>query len=730
MEAKNLNDQNPETADLNHNQNQEEKPQAAKKTASDQKNTKVTPKSSEKVDKQLLDKEKVTISKQIGSIVLKSDGKKHVQKEQFVASHQIDEPVHKQILDLLKDIEKEQHNGKPAPAKKVVIRQIEEVDHKLVLVLIRDTNNLAAKKSVGTTSVEDDIDYDQLNKQELVDLLEEVVLESDAAKIKSQVAQIKVAFYRRNKEDIDNKKQDFIADGGDEASYEHILDPLEVRFQNAFNIYRHNKAKYAEELENVKQANLQEKYRILEDLKNLINSEETLKKTYDEFQNLQEQWKQVGLVPASELNDLWQNYHFLVEKFFDKVRINKELRDLDLKKNLEKKIELCEKAEELLMETSIIKSFKLLQKYHEEWREVGPVPRENNDEVWERFKTATEKINERRRDHYKELQDVQKDNFEAKEALCEQAELLVSEVDCSTVSDWEKTTEKVNSLMKVWKSIGRAPKNKNDEIWKRFKKSLDLFYEQKRSFFSEIKKQQVDNYNLKVKLCERAESLQESDSWKITSDELINLQKEWKKIGPAPRKYSDKIWKRFRAACDTFFDRKSEFFKDRRHEEEENLKMKQAIIDDIKSFKALKNKDENIEALKNFQKQWNEIGHVVYKEKDKIYKQFKNAISELSSKLSITNSDLSISNFENKIETYKNSSDGEHNLLKERAFLANKLKKLKDDIILWENNIGFFSNSKQSNAFKEEFEKKIESAKKNQSSIQDKIKLIDKELEG
>ncbi len=728
MEAKNLNDQNPETADLK--QNQEEKPQAGEKPASDKKNTKIDSKDSEKVAKQLLKKEKTTISKQVRSPVLKSSGKKHVQKKQAVITPQIDELLQKQILDLLKGVEKEQHNGIPTPAKKVVVRQIEEVDHKLILVLIRDTNNFAAKKPVGTASEGGDIDYDQLNKQELVDLLEEVVMESDTVKIKSQVAQIKGAFYRRNKEDLDNKKQDFIAEGGDEASYDHILDPLEVRFQNAFNVYRHNKAKYAEELENVKQANLLEKYRILENLKTLINSEETLKKTYDEFQNLQEQWKQVGLVPASELNDLWQNYHFLVERFFDKVRINKELRDLDLKKNLEKKIELCEKTEELLMESSIIKSFKLLQKYHEEWREVGPVPRENNEEIWERFKTATEKINERRREHYKELQEIQKENFEAKEALCEQAELLISELDCSTVSDWEKTTEKVNGLMKVWKSIGRAPKNKNDEIWKRFKISLDQFYEQKRDFFSEIKKQQVENYNLKVKLCERAETLQDSDSWKITSDELINLQKEWKKIGPAPRKYSDKIWKRFRAACDTFFDRKSDFFKDRRREEEDNLKKKQAVIEAIESFKALKTKDENIEALKNLQKQWHEIGHVVFKEKDKIYGQFKNAINELLSRLSISNSDLSISNFENKIEVYKNSSNGERNLLKERAFLSNKLKKLKDDIILWENNIGFFSDSKKSNTFKEEFEKKIENSKRNQSSIQDKIKLIDKELKG
>ncbi len=727
MEAKNLNDQNP--VKLDNEQNQEEKPQAADKPAKQKKEN--TSPTSTKVAKQLLKKDKTAIIKQIASPVKESSGNHTPKKKETATSVQVDETLRQEIKGLVKGNGKVESKGKTdTPVKKkVVIRQIEETDHQLILVLIRDTNN-RTKKRADESSSDDDIDYDQLNKQELVDLLEEVVQENDTSKIKNQVAQIKGSFYRRNREDIENKRQDFVASGGEESEYEHILDPLEIRFHNAFNIYKHNKAKFAAELENQKQVNLKEKYRILEDLKTLINSEETLKKTYDEFQNLQEQWKEVGLVPASELNDLWQNYHFLVEKFFDKVRINKELRDLDLKKNLEKKIELCEKAEELLMEDSIIKSFKMLQKYHEEWREIGPVPRENNEEIWERFKTATEKINERRREHYKELQEVQKQNLEAKEALCEQAELLVSELDCNRVSDWEKVTEKVDGLMKVWKTVGRAPKSKNDEIWKRFKTSLDSFYNQKRAFFSSLKKQQIENYNLKLKLCERAEAVQDSDSWRITTDELINLQKEWKKIGPAPRKYSDKVWKRFRAACDIFFDRKSEFFKGKRQEEEENLKKKKALIEEIKSYDGSNNKDENIEAIKDFQKQWHEIGHVLYKEKDRIYKQFKSAINELTSKLGVSNSDLSISNFENKIEVFKKSSDGEHSLLKERAYLTNKLKKLKEDIILWENNIGFFSDSKQSLAFKAEFEKKIESAKKNESSIKDKIRMIDKELRG
>jgi len=358
-------------------------------------------------------------------------------------------------------------------------KEIDETDKKYILKLLRDT--MSDQKSEEQELVQDEIDYDHLNKQELVEILEDIVQERDIMKIKDSVAKIKVAFYKRNREDIENAKQHFISQGGDEKDFVHTEDPLEHRFKAAFAIYKSNKAKYNEELEQEKQNNLKKKLEILEELKQLINSEETLKKTYDEFRNLQEKWKEIGLVPASELNNLWQNYHFLVEKFFDKVRINKELRDLDMKKNMEAKIALCEKAEELLLETSIIKSFKLLQKYHEEWREIGPVPSDKKDILWERFKAATDKINERRREHYKELQEEQEKNYEAKVALCEKAEEVLNE-NYDTFKSWQAGTEKMNELLKIWKTIGRAPKNKNDEIWARFKSSLDKFYSDKKSF--------------------------------------------------------------------------------------------------------------------------------------------------------------------------------------------------------------------------------------------------------
>lgn len=675
METKNLNDQNPEQKKV---QTQEEKAVAADKAE------KLTNKSKQ-VDE---------ITKQ-NIVDLISDGNKVADKK--TEKQELVEPVQDQISE----------------------------DERLAIIrMFTDTQSV---HKIHDT-VYEDIDYDHLNKQELVEMLEEIVEEKDITKIKKQVAFIKGAFYRRNKEDIESKRQDFVARGGNDNDFQPIADPLEIRFNNAFLVYKHNKSKFTEELEKQKQANLAEKFSILDELRDLINSEETLKKTYDQFQELQEKWKTIGIVPAAENNNLWQNYHFLVEKFFDKVRINKELRDLDLRKNLEQKVELCNKAEELLQAEPTYKTFKLLQKYHDEWREIGPVPRENNDEIWERFKNTTDQINQQRREHYKNLQEEQKKNLEAKHALCEQIEAFISAVDFKSIKAVEKASDKVAEFMNTWKKTGRAPKAQNDEIWERFKTSLDVFYKQKRDYFSELKKQQTENYNLKLRLCERAEEIQDSTSWKITTDELISLQKEWKAIGPVPRKYSDKIWKRFRAACDTFFNNKATFYKSRKENEEENLKLKQAIVDEIIHFVSKGSKEENMEAIREIKKRWDEIGHVVYKEKDKIQHTFRENYNELLKKLSISPNEITNIQFKQRLENFKTSNHGEQQMLKERSRLYSTIKKLNEEIILWENNIGFFSDSKQSNALKSEFEKKIERAKTELKGLKDKLKLINKEL--
>lgn len=571
---------------------------------------------------------------------------------------------------------------------------------------------------------EDDIDYDHLNKQELVELLEEVVEEKDIVKIKSQVSRIKSAFHQRNREEIDAEKQGFISEGGIAEEFNHTPDPLEQRFDAAFGIYRHSKANFAGQLEKQKQENYQLKLKILDELKELIDSEETLKKTYDEFNRLQTEWKEIGMVPATELNDLWQNYHFLVERFFDKIRINKELRDLDLKKNLELKVVLCEKAEELIIEKSILKSFKLLQKYHDEWREVGPVPLEEKEAIWDRFKNASDKINSRRKDYYKSLQDEQQTNYDAKVALCEKAEELMGQSIVS-FNDWQKKTKEINEIFKVWKTIGRAPKNQNDEIWERFKVSLDGFFENKREFLGKLKDQQMNNLNLKIDLCVQVESLKDSDDWKNTTREIIKLQDEWKKIGPVPRRHSDKIWKRFRTSCDDFFNRKSHHFKNMHVVEDENLLKKKELIKAVAEFKVTPKKETNLEAARDFQRQWMEIGHVPFKFKDEIQQQFREAVDKLFDKMDVNKLEMSKAGFQNKVEMLKSGPDSGRRLSKERFNLVNRASKIKEDVALWENNIGFFANSKQSELLKREFELKIERAKKEIAEIEAQINILD-----
>ena len=346
-------------------------------------------------------------------------------------------------------------------------------------------------------------DVNTLSKEQLVNELEKAINEPDLNLVKTRIALIKVAFLKKKKEENLQQYEKFATDESHKEVSPPTEDPLETRFNEFFNVYKANKARFTEEQEKIKLLNLKKKNQILEELRVLVSSEETLKKTYDEFKTLQDRWKEIGMVPRTEINNLWQNYHFLVEKFFDKVKLNKELKDLDLKKNLEAKIALCEKTEELLLETSVLKTFKKLQKYHEEWKDIGPVPQDKKDEIWERFKNTTDKINERRREHYSIVEEEQQKNLGTKTALCEQAEEIIT-LRNESVKEWQTNTNKVNELLKIWKSIGSVPQKNNTEIWNRFKSSLDAFFTNKKDFFDKLKDQQVHNYNLKVELCMQA----------------------------------------------------------------------------------------------------------------------------------------------------------------------------------------------------------------------------------
>lgn len=681
---------------MQSNQNLENKPEEKSET---------TKKKVVKVKKQIKKQEKEEIKSLLSSTpVVKEEIA--VTKEKLISKTEKEE-----ISNLL--------NDKPLKKEQVELvpeNQISD-DEK------REIRQLLGGKVADQVLIHEEIDYDHLNKQELVELLEEVVVEKDVSKIKKQIAEIKTHFHNLNKDEINSKLNDFVLAGGNKDDFKHVEDPLEKRFNISFGVYRHNNAKYQEELEKQKVINLDLKHKILNELKELINSEETLKKTYDEFKVLQEKWKEIGMIPASALSELWRNYHFLVERFFDKVRINKELRDLDLKKNMEAKIRLCEKAEDLLLEDSVLKSFKLLQKYHDEYRETGPVPSDKKDELWERFKAATEKINQTRREYYSVIQETQEKNYTSKLELIEQVKEVVAR-EFESIKDWNHGTDKVNGLLNIWKTVGRVPKAHNDEVWETFRGQLNNFFERKRKYFADVKDQQMNNYNLKLGLCVEAESVKESSDWKKTTQELIKLQKQWKDIGPVPRRHSDKIWRRFRAACDEFFEKKSAHFKGRKDEEKENFENKKKLIVDIKAFKSDADRKKNIDALKEFQRKWVEIGYVPFDKKDKLYADYRIAVDELISKMDIKKSDLSKEDFKERVELMRNSPDAENILYKERSFLNNKIRKIQEDVTLWENNIGFFSISNKSSTFKDDFQKKIDKAKKEIEQINAKVRML------
>jgi len=576
---------------------------------------------------------------------------------------------------------------------------------------------------------EDDLGtkYGKMSREELVQVLEALVMHEDVNFIRKHIGYIKAVFRKLLKdESLDHFEKTISAEGETtetQETQEIPVDPLVERFDAAMNTYKDKKLVFDQAIERQKQENLEAKERILEELRNLIESEEELKKTYDQFRDLQEQWRSIGAVPQNAKNTLWNNYHFLVEKFFDKVKINKELKDLDLKKNLELKTELCEKAEELLLEPSIVKSFQRLQKLHEAWKEAGPVPNDKKEEIWERFRAATEKLNKRRQDYYEGLREEQQRNLSAKIVLCEKAENL-AEIIPETPRQWQDHTNQINKLFKMWKSIGFAPKKVNNEVWNRFRSALDNFFKNKKDYFQKFKENQTENYNQKLNLCLQAEAIKDSTDWRHTTDELIALQHEWKKIGTVPSKFSDKIWKRFRAACDEFFKRKSDYFSNIGEMQDENLQKKKEVIELIKNHQYSSDNAENLRIINEFQRQWMEIGHVPIKQKDKMQAEYRNAIDEQFEKLGISKRAKSTLSFRSKIENIKNTPNAEHIIYKERSFLLNKISALQNDIKVWENNIGFFASSKKADILKNEFEDKIEKAKQEITIIEEKLKIL------
>ena len=571
-----------------------------------------------------------------------------------------------------------------------------------------------------------DIDYTKLSREDLVKELNNIIDKDSINEIRREVEAIKASFYKKQKALNEKKRKEFLAEGGDIEDFAPVEDPLETELKELFKRYRRFKADYNRQLEKVKDINLEKKYEIIEVLKELINKDESIGDTFKEFRELQKLWKEIGQVPQQKLKDLWNTYHHHVEKFYDYVNINKELRDLDLKKNLEIKTGLCEKSEKLIEETSVVTAFKTLQKFHNQWREIGPVPNDQKDILWERFKEATRIINKRHQDYFKNLKDEQKNNLEKKEKLCEQAEEVV-EKELSFHKDWTDQTTSIIELQKVWRTIGFAPKKDNNKIYARFRNACDKFFGKKREFYAQNKEQQDENLNKKIELCEKVELLKDSTDWKKTTKDLINLQKEWKEIGPVSRKQSDKVWKRFRAACDHFFNSKSEYYVNIEQEFEKNLKLKQEIIEKVINYQFVNDVNVNSAALKKFQEDFTEVGFVPYKMKDKIQNTFREELNKQFDKLKVDDSEKNLLKFQNRLETLQHKPKSANKIKYERDKFFNKINKLENNISLWENNIGFFSaGSDEAKEMLKEYHAKIESAHKEITLLKEKIRMIDR----
>ena len=563
----------------------------------------------------------------------------------------------------------------------------------------------------------------ELNREQLVTALDECLREEDLHKQKGRIGIIRVNFHERQKEFSEKLLATHLEMGGSREDYNPPADETEERFKQLFAQYRQKKAKLEEALEEERKKNLEQKLLLLEELRKLVDADESLKKTYDEFRAIQEKWRELGPVPPKEVQNIWQNYHHLVERFFDKVKINNELKELDQKKNLEKKIQLCEKAEELLLENSVIKAIQQLQKLHEEWRISGPVPSDKRDEIWLRFKTASDIINKNRLEYYEKVKEDQDKNLMAKTALCEKIEQL-NELTIENIKEWEEKSQEVTEIQKAWKTIGFAPKKFNDEVWKRFKAANDQFFKNRNEFYRQLKDEKIHNINIKLDLCMQAEAIQESAEWKKTTEEFLRLQQEWRKAGPVPKKHADKLWKRFRAACDHFFNRKNEFFTSIDSNQEENLKKKTELIETVENFVLTENNDENLKHLREFQRQWTEIGHVPVQQKDKLWERFRAAIDKHFENLKISGHDRSNFKFKSRLENIVQGGKGVSILIQEKNQLLTKINGLKSDIAIWENNIGFFSHSKNSEMMRKEFEAKITDAKERLKALEEKLRII------
>ncbi|MDR1021701.1 MAG: DUF349 domain-containing protein [Prevotellaceae bacterium] len=561
--------------------------------------------------------------------------------------------------------------------------------------------------------------YDGLSRAALPDVLAKLLDEKSAQDLKGEVEAIKVAFYKKLTLEQEQLRREFLEQNGSAEAFVLPDDDLEARFKALFARYKKIRADLAVKQEQEREDNLAQKLAIIEELKCLLERHDDFSTIFSDFKHLQVRWRAIGAVPQAKQKEIWDVYNYNVEKFYDVVKINKELRELDFKKNFELKQLLCEKSEELLLRDDVVKAFRELQKYHEQWRDVGPVSAEFRNSLWERFKNATAQINKKHTDYFEQQKVEQQNNWQLKLALCEKAEELLATTP-QQMKEWGEKMQLLLDLQKMWKTIGAAPRKESNKVFHRFKSACSSFFDSRRAFFSEQKAEAQHNLQQKLDLCAQAEILSESDDWKKTTDELIKLQAQWKKIGPVPHKQSDAVWKRFRTACNKFFDSKKEHFATQDARYDENLQKKEELITEIKNFTPSDNPSDNLAAIKEFQQRWTEVGYAHLKHKERLQKAYREAIDTLFEALHVSDTDRELINFKTRIDSSLPKGGKGH----EREKLVQHLRHLESDIQLWENNIGFFAHSKNAEKLVQEVRNNIEKARRDVSLTQQKLELL------
>lgn len=562
-------------------------------------------------------------------------------------------------------------------------------------------------------------------KEEVLLRLKEVAQDAENAN-KQELDGLKQTFYKIHNAEIEAAKKTFVENGG--AEEEFIAQPsgVEEEFKSLMAAIKEKRSALAAEIEKQKEENLQVKLSIIEELKELVESPDDANKSYNEFKKLQQQWNEVKLVPQAKVNELWKNYQLHVEKFYDILKLNNEFREYDFKKNLEIKTHLCEAAEKLADEQDVVSAFHQLQKLHQEFRDTGPVAKELRDEVWNRFKAASTAVNRRHQQHFEALKETEQHNLDQKTVICEIVEAIEFD-QLKTFAAWETKTQEVIALQNKWKTIGFAPQKMNVKIFERFRKACDEFFKKKGEFFKLLKEGMNANLEKKKALCEKAESLKDSTEWKETAEILTKLQKEWKTIGPVSKKYSDAVWKRFITACDYFFEQKGKATSSQRSVEQENLEKKKAIIARLTAIDETTDADEASKEVRELMKEWNGIGHVPFKEKDRLYKQYHGLIDQLFDRFNISASNKKLSNFKSSIGNIQ--SGGSQSLYREREKLVRTYENMKNELQTYENNLGFLTtSSKKGNSLLTEINRKVEKLKSDLELVLQKIKVIDESI--